>query len=430
MHFRRSSPSDERRRRLLNEELAQEAVRHASSAGEARSVPASPPPNVPRYAEAARREHQPRIVDLIPQRKLVLLAVFALGLLVIVGLGWLYCLMPRLSPWTHDGKVAAFDLDAEGSLGTWFSSFLLTVSAGVACIVYSLRRHRVDDYRGAYRIWIWAALVWFLMAIDEAGSLHEGFKELMALVIGLRLSGDGSLWWVLAYGLVLAVVGTGLLLEMRECRSSSAALLAAGGSYALAVAVQLEWLMPHSGARGILVEECAEMVGDLLVLMAMMLHARYVLRDIEGLVPVRAPARGELVGVAEDATRGGRSASRRRRAEAVAAEAGMDDSSRNVPTVQAAAAAASAPVEQRLRSPAAVAPAATAATRQGRDEAPLPVSPPVAAPTGPSMAARPAPQQEGLLRTDSPHAAGGAERLSKAQRKAERRRRRLERRGG
>ena len=111
---------------------------------------------------------------------------------MVAGLEGLYAWMPRLAAMTHDGRIAAFDLDGEGSLAMWFSSATLALASMVSLIVYYVRRHRLDDYHGRYRIWLWASAVWFLMSIDEGGSLHEGFKEMMTAVTGRRVFGDGS----------------------------------------------------------------------------------------------------------------------------------------------------------------------------------------------------------------------------------------------
>jgi len=228
-----------------------------------------------------------RLIDLIPRRLTTFALWFLAGLTVVVGLEALYAWMPDLAPMTTDGRVAAFDLDGEGSLAAWFSSVVLVLACLGAIMVYAIRRYKTDDYQGYYRIWVWAAMCWLLMSIDEAASLHEGFKEMMARVTGTPLMGDGSIWWVICYGFLLGAVGSRLLIDMRTCRLSSAALLTAGGCYLLAVVTQLGWLLPESGARGVMVEEGAEMIGNLLLLLAMGLHARYVILDAEGLLSQR-----------------------------------------------------------------------------------------------------------------------------------------------
>ena len=50
---------------------------------------------------------------------------------------------------------------------------------------------------------------------------------------------------------------------------------------------QLGWILPEAGAREVMLEEGAEMIGNLFLLLAMTLHARYVILDAEGLLPHR-----------------------------------------------------------------------------------------------------------------------------------------------
>ncbi len=284
--FRRSGQRDDRRRLLLCDPASGGESRRR--ARRRRVVRKSE-----NYGDAEFMDEQARLTDLIPRRLWVYALALLLGLGVIAGLEYLYYWMPRLAPATTDGVVEAFDLDGEGTLCVWFSSTTLTLAAFVALLVFSVRRHRRDDYHGMYRIWLWAAACWLLMSLDETASLHEGFKEMMVLATGRRLGGDGSLWWAVPYFFLLGGVGVRLLIDMRECRLSSAAFLLAGTSFAVAVAAQLGWVLPESGARGIMVEEGAEMLGFWMVLLAMSLHARHVILDAEGLLPPRAePAEG------------------------------------------------------------------------------------------------------------------------------------------
>ena len=232
-------------------------------------------------------DEQARLSDLVPQRLPKILALFIVGLLMVAGLEMLYVWMPSLASMTSDGRVAAFDLDGEGSLAVWFSSTTFLLAAFTAVVVYTVRRHKADDYHGHYRVWLWAAMCWLILSIDETASLHEGFKEMMAQVTGTRLLGDGSMWWVIAYFFLLGAVGTRLVLDMRCCRLSTASMFMVAVCYGLAIVTQLEWILPASGARGVMFEEGAEMTGNLFLLLAMVLHARYVILDAEGLLPRR-----------------------------------------------------------------------------------------------------------------------------------------------
>ena len=53
------------------------------------------------------------------------------------------------------------------------------------------------------------------MSVDESASLHEGLSQVARHFSGERGLADGSVYWVAAYGLLFAAVGTRLFLEMR-----------------------------------------------------------------------------------------------------------------------------------------------------------------------------------------------------------------------
>jgi len=284
MQFRRSGQRDDRRRRVFRDTFSGGPGRGPWS-GSTADHDARPPRKSDHYGDAVFMDEQPRMIDFIPRRLTTFALLFAAGVGIVIGLEMLYAWMPRLAPFTTDGSVEAFDLDGEGSLAVWFSSFTLTLASLLALVVFSIRRHKVDDYHGHYRVWLWAAACWLLMSLDETASLHEGFKEMMTMVTGTRLLGDGSMWWVVVYFFLLGGVGTRLLVDMRQSRLSSVAFLGTAFCYALAVVAQLGWLLPTENARAIMMEEGAEMIGNLLLLAAMGLHARYVILDAEGLLP-------------------------------------------------------------------------------------------------------------------------------------------------
>lgn len=308
MQFRRSGQRDYRRRRVLNEiRFGRSALwsdrpdgwtRYGSDLLARRSA---------HYGDAEFMDEQCRLTDLVPMRLGSYLLILIVGAGIIAGLEGLYHIMPLLAPLTSDGRVAAFDLDGEGSLAVWFSSMTLALAALSAMLVYSVRRHRRDDYHGRYRVWVWAALAFLLMSLDETASLHEGFKEMMTWLTGNRVFGDGSIWWVAAYFFALGVIGTRLVADMRECGLSTLAMLAVALCYVIAVAAQLGLILPESGARGVMLEEGAEMLGNLLLVLAMLLHARHVVLDAEGFLPARGADR-DADGYVYDAGDGGWSA--------------------------------------------------------------------------------------------------------------------------
>ena len=151
--FRRYGQRDDRRRRLLTDELANPDDWPACQAW---PEEAPPPQKSEHYGDADFLERQCGC------------SIWSLA-------GWsVWCLCWRPGRRSSSGleasyawmldrvadggaPVAALDLAAKGSLGCWFSSLLLLAAAAVAILVYAVRRHRTDDYQGRYRIWLWAA---------------------------------------------------------------------------------------------------------------------------------------------------------------------------------------------------------------------------------------------------------------------------------
>ena len=148
-------------------------------------------------------------------------------------------------------------------------------------LVYSIRRHRTDDYQGRYRIWLSAAAVCFLLATDQAASLREAFRDLMVVLTGTPLMGDGALWWAIFYALVCGAVGSRLLMDMRPSIPSIGLLLIAAIAHTVAVVGQLGGI-PLEDAHRVMYLTAAEMLGNLSLAAAMIVHARHVILDAEG----------------------------------------------------------------------------------------------------------------------------------------------------
>lgn len=228
------------------------------------------------------------LVGLVPRRWLSLVGILAAGAMVIAGLEAAYAwMLGRATP------VTALAIDAKGSLACWFSSLVLLAAAVAALAVYGIRRRRTDDYRGRYRVWLWAAGCWFLMATDQAASLREAFRDLMTQLTDVTPLGDASLWWIAAYAILWIALGSRLLGDMRPCRLSMVALLVAAAAHGLALADRLGLVFFEAGPRTVMFRIGSEMAGNLFVLTAMLLHARYVLMDAEGLLPERASSNPE-----------------------------------------------------------------------------------------------------------------------------------------
>lgn len=233
-------------------------------------------------------DHQARVTDLVPQRYGILALLLAGGLAVVAGLEAAYLWLPELSEMTGHSRLVALDLTSDAAFANWFSSLLLGLAALTALIVFSVRRHRKDDYHGRYRVWLWAAALWMIMGVDEGASLHEGLTEIASHFSGDRALVGSSIWWVAAYGLLFAGIGTRLFLEMRSCRVSSTSLIAAVACYVVAVVAKLGVVPVLHGVYAAMAEEGCEMVGNVLLLFSMAVHARYTILDAQGSIAPKA----------------------------------------------------------------------------------------------------------------------------------------------
>jgi hypothetical protein len=278
--LRHSGQRDARRRRLLTDDL--------SNADESRCRvwPENAHAAQSSYGNAEFLDRQWRLLDLVPRRLPILMLLLSAGIAIIAGLEAAYSWMLGRAAITG-ATIAALDIDAKGSLACWFISLTLLAAAVASLLVYTVRRHRRDDYQGRYRIWRWTALCWFIVATDQAASLREGLRDIIvAFGVTPRLS-DYTILGVAVYVLLLVAIGSRLLLDMRPSRLSIGALIGAAVAYGLALASWLGWLGTDSRTVEVMFRMGAEMAGALMLLTAMTLHARYVLLDAEGRLPHR-----------------------------------------------------------------------------------------------------------------------------------------------
>ncbi len=170
----------------------------------------------------------PRTLDIIPTRLRFHFLLLLVGAASIGALLALQVCSPRLGQWIGQGRIDAFNLAGRGTVATWFSSMLLALAGILAVMVYTIRRHRRDDYRGHYRILALgrAGLVRDEPRCDRRSSPRPRFA--LTTASGTPLYGDGEIWWMIPYGFFFGGIGIRLLLDMRPSPLSTGALLAYG----------------------------------------------------------------------------------------------------------------------------------------------------------------------------------------------------------
>ncbi len=280
---------NERRRRLLADDSLAGAADDESSPIRLAAGPAGETgPGAAAYAAAAKLARQRPVHDFVPSR-LTMIGLVVAGALSTVGI------VAALSIWSGTlaevvsaEELLPLGLNSSHNLGNWLASTLLLIASLTSLLIYSLRRHRVDDYHGRYRLWIWAALTCLVASCAETASLADLARGLCRHLAGLS-SLDDAVVWPVGTGVMLGAMGLRLLIEVRRSRLTVLALLSSIGSFLLAAAVALDWLPAVSEVWRPLVSRASCLVGYLFLLATLLLYARHVVLEIEGRVAVKPP---------------------------------------------------------------------------------------------------------------------------------------------
>jgi hypothetical protein len=222
------------------------------------------------------------VTCLIPKRRWTLTFLVLLGLCAIAGLEFLYGDVWESEPEPWRSALTALDVTSRGSLVSWFSSVLWLAAAFGSVMVYALRRHRLDDYRGGHRVWMVAALACVVASIDATTGLHTAIVPLMVRATGITLYGDGRVWWMLVFSVVFGLVGLRLAIEVRRCRLALASLLLACGGYLLAALVELNVLLADAGPLAAMARTNGLLLGHLSAALSVAFYGRFVHRDAQG----------------------------------------------------------------------------------------------------------------------------------------------------
>lgn len=129
------------------------------------------------YSQSVRRACQHRLVQFIPVRKRSLIALVAFAMAIPATLALLHygIFVTRIIPWDAHPAASIFDASQPRSLVAWYSSHLWLACLVTTVITFQLRRHKLDDYVGDYRLWFWMVLTCLIGSIDSTTRITEIF---------------------------------------------------------------------------------------------------------------------------------------------------------------------------------------------------------------------------------------------------------------
>ena len=270
-----------RRRRVLNEEaLAASAL---GIAARRRNDLSRTPGDTPRYGAGANIENHPQVTDYVPRRYRVIALVMLAGLVLGICAELIAQYAPVLNGFV--GTVSPQEITATLSDGlvAWTSATALLVAAFYARLILLLRRHRIDDSRGRYRVWRLAAWVAVLLSLNAVVDAHTIVARALGHLTGWGiLPGNVGFWLAPA-----ALLGGWLLLRLirdaAECRTALSAYTLALLCF-ITAAVACCWSPAWASQWHDTLCRLLPVGGDILLTTGTLLFARYIVLDVQGLI--------------------------------------------------------------------------------------------------------------------------------------------------
>ena len=270
-----------RRRRVLNEEVLSASSSHAVL----RAVPKSDSSRaVPRYSEAAGVENHAQITDFVPTRYRSIAMLTAAGIFTTTLLAVLHYFAAPIASVFGAAEITAFNLAAPGSFASWVASVVLLLISTGCTVVYSIRRHRIDDFRGRYRIWLVAAGACFLLSANSVACFHSVLAASMSHFTGWTALPGGAIWWLVVLGLPLAWIAFRTIVDVRESRLAVSYLVTSICSYVVAAITGLGAISVADARAGTTIAGGALLIGHWLAFAAVVSYARFVVLDAQGMV--------------------------------------------------------------------------------------------------------------------------------------------------
>ena len=256
------------------------------------------------YQESARSDQQPKILDFVPRRAGIIFVLFLLQLNCLAALQSLHWAFYESSARMDQDWLSYFNMGRDGSLASWLIAVWFLVAAGLCGVLFSIRRHRRDDFQGRYRVWAWlSALLVAMSACAVSG--FDGFAgevvRRLAPEMGplARVEWSSLEWSVALVTLVTAVVSARMWFDFRESRAATCLVAMTLAVFGLAAVYRLEWLSAGPFEVRWLSVSLGTMGATLLVV-SCFVFCRFVILDAHGEIQRRESRQSRRLAAAEN----------------------------------------------------------------------------------------------------------------------------------
>jgi len=233
----------------------------------------------------------PRLCDLVPVRPAPALILILAGITLVSLIETVHIYARTTPTGSAASQLASLDVAVRGSVAAWFSTATLTLAALGAVVIYLVRRHRVDDYRGRYRVWLWVAGALAWASLDAATGIHDAVGLGIAILAGtpldsLSLASACTMSWLVIYALLFGALAIRAALEIWPSMPAFSAVCVATLCYFLGGLAELEILSSESPLVASVIGSSLVMLAHVAVASSVLLYARHVHLDAQGRLKV------------------------------------------------------------------------------------------------------------------------------------------------
>lgn len=272
-----------RLRRVLNEDLSNSSAVYGT--GDLDRTPG----DTPRYGAGANIENHPQVTDYVPRRYRMMGSILAGGIALGVVGETVAHHAESLSGVFGTSAAELTDIMSNRLIG-WTSAMALIVAAAYARIIYLLKRHRLDDLRGRYRVWRTGSFLAVVVSACCVTGAQTLFGSALSHLTGLS---NTAAWWLVPSAIIGAWVLGRLILDAAESRTSLAMFVLATLSLATAASCSAGWSLTEAPLWSDTLLRSLPLAGCLAILAGTLFTARYVVLDVQGLIehePVQVKA--------------------------------------------------------------------------------------------------------------------------------------------
>lgn len=274
MVIRRTTPQGDRRRRVVLDDSV--AARKGTTVKPERTQPPR------RYSSAAQRDAQPHLFECIPTRRWSLLIWFLLGNTIAVVPATLHVLCDQVSHWGWAFDLSPLRINGEPNVFRASQTLTFLLCTLYCGLTVQFRRHRIDDYRGRYRIWYSATVLSALLSFHAASNIASlPWQLLVSTSSRLGLAGQG--WPAALICLITLPLLVRLLIEIWACRAAVSVLL--GSFLGFCFSQTIPWLLPQDPKVQLLATGFSQLISSQWLLFALVLNTRHVFLDAQGELP-------------------------------------------------------------------------------------------------------------------------------------------------